>query len=343
MSKKDVLAAIDEAIAGDLPPSEPEGDPITPPAEPDPAPEQEQEAGAGEAETTPAEEPHGEEPLGEEPPAVEPEPTAPPAKAEAKPSDEFGELPKDAKQETRERFTKMRDRFDEVSAELKQKTERMNEMIEVVTRTGATGEQFDAMLQYLGARNSGNLQLLEQAYAIAKAEFEDISKQLGKPIPGVLDPLEAYPDLKAEVDSGEISQQRAQELAAARTANKLNNEFSNRQSLATKEEAILREGYAAISALGKRMRSENRAKYDTHIATLTSITNVIEQSGRDPREWAGLIEAEWKRLPDVAPAPAKPKVPTPIRPTGMTGAPGGNKAHKEPGNAVEAIDMALNL
>ena len=349
MTKKAQLEALEAAISQDLPVAEaepeqpepevetvdePEADPAVE-AEPDGEPEPETE---GEPETDP--ETEGEpEPKPEAKAEPEPEP-----EKEKRPSDEFGGLPKDAKQETRERFEAMRSRYDELHGKYEAEVERNTAMVEVVKRTGATGEQFDATLQYLGARNSNNPALLEQAYNIIKAEYEEISKKLGKSVPGLVDPLADQADLLEAVESGEISRKHAEELAAARTTRKLQDGFSATQTESQQKEQVLAAGYQAISDLGKRIRTENPAKYNAHVEVLKSIARLVENSGRDPREWAGIIEAEYSKLPDVAPAPApKPKTPVPIRPTGLTGAPGGSRAHKEPGTAMEALDMALGI
>lgn len=358
MSKKDQLAAVSEAIDAVAPePTEPVvEEPTTPetePTTPDPednenvptVPEDEggdepdDEGGEPDPETP---EPEGDDEPDDKPGAEDTEGKDKPEKVE-RPSDEFGELPADAKKETRERFDKMRSGYDKLHGELEAANQRIDEMVGVVTRTGATGEQFDATLQYLGARNSGNPAMLEQAYGILKAEFEEVSKLLGKPVPGVSDPLEGHADLQAEVEAGEISQARAEEIAAARTRDRLNTDFSKRQQETSSREQALTQAYEEIASLGATLREQAPEKYTHHLDTIKAIASMAEQSGRPPSEWPAMIKAQFDRLPDPPPKQVKPRAPNPVRPGGMTGAPGGNKAHKEASNAVEAMDMALGL
>jgi hypothetical protein len=272
------------------------------------------------------------------PPEEEGDPAAPKPEVKAKPSDEFGDLEADAKPATKERFTKMKTRFDEVSTELERVSGQNMAWMDTIKRTGASPDQLGASLAYLEDINHGTPESLERAYQTMQGELQVLAKALGKEAPGY-DPLEAYPDLKQKIEDGYIDRVDALEIASGRA--RVNFETARKTPAAPTRERAVESGTADLSNLGRRLRAAD-PMYDSKLPQIEKIVENVVTSGADPATWAKLVEGAYKLI-TIAPKPAPPKPPvTPnsIRP-GNAGTKSGNYS-KQPGSILEAVDLALS-
>ena len=328
----DLLAAMDAGIAvadGAQPPDAPEPvataepavDEVTPPA----------------AEATP--------PEGETPPA-DPA-TAPPAAetppAEESPSAQFGELPTGTKAETAERFNKMREGYDALHkeyapvkaameaagirdvAQLPQLFERAKvaeDMIGMVTETGASPQQYGQALDYLSDitafAQKGDKAAGERAFATMQGELQVLAKALGKEVTGIHDPIAGHPDLQAAVESGEVSRKWALETAAARDreATDANRRTVNEQANAQRTE--LQKANDWINSFDAD-RTKNDPQYAQKRPILDGLVNTIKHT-LPPEKWQEATERAYRAIvlpaaPVAAAQPAKPP-PGPVRPNG---------------------------
>ena len=271
-------------------------------------------------------------------PETEAEPDSIPK--EAKPSDEFGELEKDAPVKSRERFDTMKSRFDEVSEKLEHVSSQNTQWMETIQSTKATPDQLGMSLEYLKDINEGTPESMERAYGTMMAELEVLGKALGKKTPG-FNPLDGFDDLKKKVAEGYLEEADALEIAESRSKSN----FSKQQQQAREQEQNNQQqapttdvGVQALTELGTRLRAAD-PNYKSKLPQIEQIVDDVVSSGADPSVWAALVEKGYNRIQAAAPAP-KPKVsavPNPIRPSSS----GAGTRSKEAGNISEAIDMAL--
>jgi len=309
-SHKDIMAAMDKAMETE-PAVEPkeEGEPVTPPAE-----------------VTPA------------------TPTEPVVEVTKRPSDEFGELPANTNVKTKERFETMRTKFDELHTKFSDTEAQLNDQVErselwanTIKSTGATPEQFGESMQFLKAVNSGTRDGLEYAYNMMSTQLQVLAKTLGKEAPGV-DPLDQYPDLKAEYDAGEINRTRALELAEARAARKLS-ASSNIPVVDDNNEAQKQNTLQSLVNLGNKLRA-NDPYHAAKAPQLQVITKLVVSTEKDSSKWPALIESAYRELPNpTVMSPVIANNPTPIRPG--AGANSGGHMNKVAGTIYEALDAAL--
>ena len=340
----ELLAAMDEELAAvepeEVEPDEPDSVPETKGSdEPDDEP-------AVEVEPTPDEKPEAEKAEAAEP-EPEPEPKAeskpeekPEAKAEEKPSDEFGTLEDSVPEKTRERFQSIKDKYDLMVAERDAVRSEADQWIEAVTSTGTNPEQFGMALTWLKKLNSRDPKDMEDAYAIMQNELQVLGKTLGKPMPGVYDPLDEYPDLKQKVDEGLMDDAAAQEVAQARAMRKLSESTRQNDQQTADQKKLYDDTLAQVREFGAQLQASDPF-FQQKMQYMEPIITAAVSSGAPPENWLKIIKGAYDKLPNpVAPAPvAKDPVPDPIRPTGTTAASGG--IEKEPGSELEAVNQAL--
>lgn len=199
------------------------------------------------------------------------------------------------------------------------------DLVQMVTDTGATAEQFGMQLDYMSLLqkvNTGDIAAAEKAYAMAMGEAEALAKILGKEVPGVHDPLAAHADLLADIEAGDLTRKRALEIAAQRqretvaTAARTNAEATRTLTEAQQraQTEAIETGKAALQAFDERA-----AVTDPHYAAKRPILNdaVVEiRKKHPPHLWASETALAYAAIPNPAPAPA-PKPPIgPVRPTG---------------------------
>lgn len=225
--------------------------------------------------------------------------------------------------------------------------EQHNALFDAVRGTGATPDEFAAMIQYMKAVRSTDAATLEKAYTLIQSELRGIAIKLGKPLPEVnllRDPDNK--DLVDEIRDGKITNQRAHEIA-------LHRETLKRQQTITKSTAdterataeqtrVLTEGRAALTKLGDELQAKDGpaiygAKYDILVPMLKPLFERL-----DPREWVGVFTHHYNTLTLQAKPPA-PTVtttekPRPLRPAAPAN---GGGAAAAPKSALEAINFAL--
>lgn len=330
ISDDEILGAVETELAAM------DEEPPEPPTEPEPPVE---------APATP-EDPE----LVEDPPA-EPEtppepPTEPEPEAEPRPSDEFGSLEKDAPEKTKERFESLKTGYDKVAAErdtLKAERDKIVQessvWVEEIRGTGTNPEQFGMAINWLKDLNSGTVEGLTRAYETMVNEAKTIAQMLGKPLGDLYNPINDFPDLAERVEQGSLSEQDAIEIAQSRAGSRLFEKKSEVETQRNTAEQAVTTAKADVKALGEQLRASD-PNFAVKMPYLEPIIKaVVQASPNAPHLWKDSIRAAYERLPVVAaPAPTKPAAPAPLRP-GVGGPAGGLK--KEPGNEMEALEMAL--
>lgn len=215
-----------------------------------------------------------------------------------------------------------------------------------IEKSGASGEQFGQALDYIGAVNSGNPQLMEQAWNFMVGEMQALGRMLGKDVPG-LDYLAAHPDLKAAVTAGQMTPEFAKETARLRDGQAqrthLDQQSRQQQQANDQRAAVINQGRTELNTLGAQLRAANPAEYAAKSKVLTAALKGTFQQ-LDPRQWAAAYKRAYDNL--VLPAAAKPAVPPkksalpnnqPLR----GGNPAGGSVAK-PKSMFDAINMAID-
>lgn len=257
-------------------------------------------------------------------------------------------IPNALKRETKERIQTLAGKVRELMPKLEEATRDRDMMLTMVQQTGATPQQYTQALSYLALVNSSSRADREKALEIMQAEISVLARSIGKPVPGV-NMLEGHADLIQEVGQGRLSMERAQEVAAAREATKLQTQGSQRiteQRTAQDDQArALNEGKAGLTALESQLRAD--PNYAAKRALLIPALQPVFKSV-DPRQWPRLFKEAYDRMP----APVRPIPPTPTPTPAGANAGAGNTPLRAanpaggqraaPKSLSEAIDFGIS-
>lgn len=206
------------------------------------------------------------------------------------------------------------------------------DMVQTVTRTGATPEQYTMTLDYLAAITraaGGDKKAAEVALGWVLEEAKFLSGIVGRELPGVFDPLEGHADLQADLDNDRITRERAIEVASARNAEKRNADAAaaatadqRRQTeAATARDEAIKAGKTALNELGTTLKTADPARFDAKKLGLAALVKSIAAK-HPPAEWAQRVSVGYLSLPDDPKAPtgnpATPQAGGPLRPAGPT-------------------------
>lgn len=247
-------------------------------------------------------------------------------------------IPETLKKETQERIKSLIG----IAKEAQSHTQQRDEIIERITDTGASPEQYANTLGFLKLYNSDNAEERRSALAVARGLVRELSIELGE---GNADLLAAHDDLKADIEAGTITEARAVEIATAREKTKLANDRKAAKDETDTQQAtidrLLKQGKADLNELETAWKAtpEYADLRPRLVAVLKPIMKRTHPSewGTVARETYAALKAGYVATP--APAPATPPKNQPLRPKQGAGGSGGKKSEVK--SAMEAIDAAL--
>lgn len=226
-----------------------------------------------------------------------------------------------------------RQRFEKLTGELREKTEVHDQLRGLLNEHIADPADFAQILDYSKALKQGNY---PQALRMLDKARQDLVLRTGLEAP-VTDPLDAFPDLKAEVERFSISRERAFEVARARRAQMEQQQRFQQQSLAREQSShYMGEAQAAgaeITRLEQAWKNSD-PEFEVKIRSIAGKVDQIRQQ-YTPAQWPGVVRMLYEA--QTAPA-ARPKLQAqPLRPLA-----GSQQARKPtPTTIDEAIAEAL--
>jgi hypothetical protein len=203
------------------------------------------------------------------------------------------------------------------------------DMVGMVQETGADPQQYSFALEYLTLNNAadrGDEDAREQCFAWIESEYLRHAAALGREVPGKFDPLEKFPDLKADLEGERITRERALELAQQRTRAAVATERRTAAATATTQATDLETKIAAgrdeLNAFGASLLSgPEREVYlalkPALVAALSEVTTKYP-----PDQWKLAAGFAWDKVKLEAQARARtaaPATPAAGTPAGIVG------------------------
>lgn len=222
-------------------------------------------------------------------------------------------------------------------------------MIGAIMDTGASPQEFGAMVGYLAAVHSEDPAKLESAYQLLQSELQGLALRMGKPLAEV-NWLEGHTDLIDAIRSGATTRELAIEIAMNRAGTKRTKELATAKAKqtetaqATEQDATT--ATAELDALGDELAAADPlygAKFKLIVPKLNK-----EFAKLHPKQWKTRFLEEYARAkvgaPKAAPVAAAPAAPVlnkpknqPLRPSTPSGG-----TQKAPGSALDALSSAID-
>lgn len=251
-------------------------------------------------------------------------------------------IPNALKPATKERIRTLISRVRDSEDTITRANRDIDSLIRPIEESRATPVQYQQALTYLTWVNSDNLEDKQKAIGFMLQELRALGAMTGVVVPGI-DFLEGHDDLKAEVQSGAITVQRAQEIAVTRErdrrAQRIVGERQQAQNAQQAQAAEKQRGISDMVTLGNELRANDphyAAKYATFREMLVSIRDSVH-----PSQWVATARRLYKTIPNPVAAPAPAPVVTipknqPLRGTNPAGG-----AVGEPKSALDALNAGL--
>lgn len=239
------------------------------------------------------------------------------------------------------RFRELRDQAAQVPA-LQEKALQYDQMLQHITATGATPQQFQSALSYLNIVNNGSPEQLAQMRETLLREIDWIDGKIG----AKGDVLAQHADLKDAVENGEISREYAVEIARQRSLKQAQQQYVTQQTESQQRQqqerdAAVRAARDQLNSLGQRLQAS-----DPHYAQrVQQAMQAFKQRMESipPAQWATEFLLDYQAVqmapPAAAAAPASqgrpPITSVPLRSQGA-GAMG-----RQPASMEEAMMLGL--
>ena len=262
-----------------------------------------------------------------------------PKQAAKKPPDPINDpIPKDLKQDTRDRMQALVKIAKEKDAEITQVRGDFDTIINGIKASGSTPEQYGETISWLSLFNSPNADDRKKAYELVENVAERMATLLGidRAAP---DPFRNHPDIKAALTAGKITPELARETARMRDANQFKGQLeTGRQTEQQKQQQAQAEYNQAkvdLNTFDTEMR-EKDPLYDLKRKQIVPILQPIFKQ---------IPKSQWAQAYKDAYARAR------VKPQGKTAAPKNQplRGGKQPaggqsraaGSALEAMNGAL--
>lgn len=199
--------------------------------------------------------------------------------------------------------------FQQAMPQLVQRSQDFEDMVTMVSETGATPEMYTAALDYLKNTNAaaqGDPAAAQRCYDQTLNELQVWAKLLGKEIPGIVDPLAAHPDLQREVEAGDLARERALEIVHQRSTAHLIRGRDERTQQQSADAQARTQGAGALNNLEGQLRAAD-ADYDRKRPFfIPAVRRIVAKF--PPSEWAAEAQRAYAEIPalpkEAAPAPA---------------------------------------
>lgn len=201
------------------------------------------------------------------------------------------------------------------------------DMVEMVSSTGASPEQFGQTLDYLSLiskANSGDRKAAEQAFELIQGEVVALAKVLNREVPGMFDPLAEHTDLAEAIEAGDMTRKHAIEVADARNkkaAIEQRNQQVERRTAQQAEQKRVIDGARQQLVQWDAAMAAKDPSYPAKRAALNAEVAKIRQQF-PPAQWVAATELAYRSIPNPQPAPAATATPpagNPVRPGGPRG------------------------
>lgn len=235
----------------------------------------------------------------------------------------------------RETFARERTK-DARIAELEPLAQAMTQWQDTLRSTKASAEDLGGALEILSHANAGTEDGARHALALIDNFRANLARRYGIDVAGV-DHLSGFDDLKAAVEAGDITQDRAREVAALRLGQQQRQQAEKAQSAEAQFQTRVSTASAEVDALCAQLKASDPL-YDAKFAVLRDVIPTLGATVA-PEQWKPTFERMYQQVKIAAP-PADTRRAGIEQPLRRESSGGGAKV---PGSLQEAIAQAIGL
>ncbi len=217
---------------------------------------------------------------------------------------------------------KAADRFREMSSALKVKDaeieplkvaqQQLEEWNGFLAQSTVSPQQLGAMMEVGKALNGNDITKKAAAFDTMLSTLVDLGKQIGREVPGLVDPLDAHPDLKAAVENGDITAELAKQQAQQRAVLQHNQQATTQQNEQQQHAQAQQQATNQLFELGQVLRNGDAARgvlpdpfFEMKMQMLAPTLDII-QANLPPQQWAAAAAQAYGRLPQQSAPVAMP-------------------------------------
>lgn len=251
---------------------------------------------------------------------------------DAKPENE-DEPPEGISKKAQERFRSMVTKVKEKDAEIERLSSDLGGIRNLMKETGGKPEDFAKTFEYIRALNHGDL---DHARAILEDQIQQLTIATGKPFAQV-DPLAKFPDLRERVNSYQMDEQTAIEMARHRsTQQQHQQQVSQYQKQQESEQQAFQSRQNAIAEIDRMGNEWARTDPDYAMkeGLITAQAKLISEQF-PPQQWPAQVKLMYQTISSMPVQKPVVNTPAPLRASGQSG------GTRQPTSMLEALQSGL--
>lgn len=242
------------------------------------------------------------------------------------------EPPEGISKKAQERFRNLTHRLKEKDTELAAVRSDLDGIRSIMQETGGKAEDFGMMFDYMRALNKGDMEHVGKVLAEQVRQYKMMT---GKSLESV-DPLQDFPDLRQRVDSYQMDEQSALELARQRSFARQHQQETAQQQQRHNQtqqfQQVKQQAMAEVDRMGAEWAKRD-PDYKIKEELILKQIPVIAQRFH-PSQWPQQVEILYQTLSSM-PMQRPAQAPQPLRPSGQSA------GAKQPTSMLEALKSGL--
>lgn len=236
--------------------------------------------------------------------------------AAAKPAEEEDptKMPEGLSQKAQERFQKLAHMNKELTGRVEEITQAVEPFRQALQDNNIQREQFDQAAAVIGMMNKGDL---EGALNVLDEQRRLISLAMGKPLPGI-DALSDFPDLREAVDTMQITEGHALEIARTRSqqlqGQRITEQRQQQERTTKQNQQTVSAGLQAVDAFTKKMMETDLDYAAIESKLLPRVPKLL--AGVPPHLWADTVSEAYQLIKEAGGVNRQTTTAPALRPTG---------------------------
>jgi len=251
---------------------------------------------------------------------------------EAQPENE-DDPPEGISKKAQERFRNLTARLKEKDAEFERVNSDLGNIRTMMKETGGKPEDFAKTFEYIRALNKGDF---SNARSILEEQIKQLTVLTGQPFNNI-DALQQFPDLRERVNSYQMDEQTALEMARHRSIQqaqqKQQQEYQSQQNNQYQAQAMRQQAIQEIDRMGAEW-AKSDPDYAMKEGMITAQAKLISEQF-PPHQWPAQVRLMYQTISSMPVQRHQSSSPAPLRASGQSA------GSRQPSSMLEALQSGL--